>query len=111
MREPERCGSMLRLPRLRGAGASFRPRNEGPLMEGELSLAEAVLRGSSSAGGRVAVAVAGAEASGAGDTPSSSFAAAPGEDVSRVPPHMPQKRIPSGLSLPQRGQRTGPPEV
>ena len=33
------CGSMLRLARLRGAG-SFKPRNDGPLIEGA-----ALLRG------------------------------------------------------------------
>jgi hypothetical protein len=39
------CGSMLRLPRLRGADAgagSFNPRNDGPLMWGESIWAESV---------------------------------------------------------------------
>lgn len=92
---------MLKLPLLREVGGSLRPRKEGPLIEGELS----VLRGScGGAGGRVAVAVA-ALWGAAGEPRSVRDAAGAGDR--RVPPHIPQNRIESGLSLPQRGQRTG----
>ena len=77
---------------------------EGPLIDGELSAGG---RGCSGMAGRVAVAVA--DGCAAGEAPRSGLAA--GATESNVPPHIPQKRMVSGLSLPQRGQRTGSPSL
>jgi len=54
--------------------------------------------GEAGADDRVAITCAGAEATGA-------------DAGSSVAPHMPQKRLVSEFSLPQRGQRTGPPPL
>ena len=102
---------MLRLERFCGGG-SLSPRNDGPLMEAGRS---AVAEGA----GREAVTFwtggagdgAGVDRAMGGDVTGICAAAAAvwtgavtcvGRSVA---PHMPQKRLDSGFSLPQRGQR------
>src|SRR4029077_9884260 len=93
---------MLRLARLRGAGllraGSFNPRNDGPLIHGELS---ATGRGRTRAGSATTSAV-GEAATGTGGGAAVLGTGAGSSDA----PHMPQKRFPSEFSLPHRGQRT-----
>ena len=99
---------MLKLARVRRCGErSFRPRNDGPLIDG-CGCGIGALRGASvvcgrdgSAAGTVVGGVAGR---------CSGLAATGGADSSAAP-HMPQKRLPSGFSLPQREQRTYPPSL
>lgn len=102
---------MLRLARVRRCGErSFSPRNDGPLIDGE-GCAAGALRGASAVSGRDgsgAGEVGMAEAGVAGRC--SGLAATGGADSSAAP-HMPQKRLPSGFSLPQREQRTHPPSL
>ena len=99
---------MLKLARVRRCGErSFSPRNDGPLIEGEGGGAGA-LRGTSAVCGREA----GAEGIfGAGVAGRCSGLAATGGADRSAAPHMPQKRLPSGFSLPQREQRTHPPSL
>src|SRR6201989_2875807 len=97
---------MLRLECLRAervaAAGSFKPRNDGPLMEGGVCETVAERRGScAGAGAASTAAVFDAET----DTGCGGTAAWVGGDKS-VAPHMPQKRLLSGFSLPQRWQRT-----
>jgi TonB family protein len=108
-------GSMLRLPR-RGADSAsfgpgtFSPRNDGPLTTGPSSDAGFEVR--------AAVGFCGTGAEGAGEGIEGAPAARPaagvfptaGVAVSRLPPHMPQKRFPFEFSFPQRAQRTSPPD-
>src|ERR1700741_2930646 len=93
---------MLRLARLRGAGLPgaglLNPRNDGPLIEGELSTTG---RGRPWAGSATTSAVGEAETG----TGGASDALGRGAESSDAP-HMPQKRFPSEFSLPHRGQRT-----
>ena len=97
---------MLKLPRVRRCGdRSFSPRNDGPLIDGE-GCGAGALRGASAVCGRDgsgagAVGIFGADVAGR----CSGLAATGGADSSAAP-HMPQKRLPSEFSLPQREQRT-----
>ena len=99
---------MLRLARLRAdllGPASLNPRNEGPLMDGDVCETAVVERRSS---GAVVGAAAPSVAKGAGattDTGCGGAEVATGVDSSDAP-HIPQKRFWSRFSLPQRGQRT-----
>src|SRR5579859_2261327 len=100
------------LPRLDGVGlvgaGSFSPKNEGPLIDvfasgateaGALRTGSAELR----AGGRSV------PSAGVDPTLTACGLLARGAGASRVVPHIPQKRLSSGFSFPQRGQRTGSP--
>src|SRR5580704_6097706 len=97
---------MLKLARFRGPG-SFKPRNDGPLITGGASVSGAAVRcgicdvveaeGADAAGVETIVGLCAEGGAGAWAGGNS------------VPPHMPQKRFSSEFSLPQRGQRTGPP--
>jgi hypothetical protein len=105
---------MLKLARVRRCGErSFSPRNDGPLIDGE-GCGAGALRGASAVCGRDGTGV-GAEGAGgvagAGVTGRCSGLAATGGADSSAAPHMPQKRLPSGFSLPQREQRTHPPSL
>lgn len=100
---------MLKLARLRGGG-SFNPKKDGPLMTGASLDAEPRGGGGVRAGaGAVAVGEGSAVVAVAVCAGTEATAAA-GADNS-VAPHMPQKRFPSGFSLPQRAQRTDPPRL
>src|SRR5579885_1038786 len=105
---------MLKLARLRG-GASPRPRKEGPEIAGSLRGAGggggigtgAAGRGGSA--GRVGAVTTGegifGPALAARWVAVSGTAVTGGAGASRVAPHIPQKRLSPGLSLPQRLQR------
>src|SRR5580704_1838880 len=114
---------MLRLPRRRFAGGgSFNPRNDGPLIAGT---SEEIGSRTSSENGAparlgVAIGVIAAGAEGVGGTcplgtakgragTAGVSALTGGSACSSVAPHIPQKRLVAGLSLPQRGQRKRPP--
>ena len=89
-------------------GASLSPRNEGPLIE-------AVLSGTGTGALRCVSAdvrdgAASGRAAGVEPTPTACGAFDGGVGASNVVPHIPQKRLSSGFSLPQRGQRTGSPD-
>src|SRR5437899_5536896 len=95
---------MLRLARLRGAllpgVGSFNPRKDGPLIEDEDEPC-ATERGGSRAGSATALVAVGAAAIETGWGSAGFGAGVANSD----PPHMPQKRICSEFSLPQRLQR------
>jgi hypothetical protein len=98
--------SALKPARLAGAG-SLNPKKDGPLIGG--------VGPDSEAGGRTGSAVRGrAGADTVAAEPAEPIAvrcdwAPDGSAASSVAPHMPQKRLPSGFSLPHRAQRTDPP--
>lgn len=102
---------MLILARLDGVTrldcVSLSPRNDGPLIEGGST-------GTTGAEGLRAVSVdaRGGTVSGRADgvdaTPTACLFC-DGAGARSVVPHIPQKRLSSGLSLPQRGQRTDSP--
>lgn len=105
------CGSILKLPRVRRCGErSFSPKNDGPLIDGG-GCGVGALRGASAVCGRDG-AGAGADGTVVGGVTGrcGALAAIEGADSSAAP-HMPQKRLPSGFSLPQREQRTHPPSL
>lgn len=89
---------MLKLARLRGAfllgEGSFKPRNDGPLIEDEPSPTER--------GGSCTLAAVGAAAATETGWGSAGFGAG---DANSDAPHMPQKRFSSEFSLPQRLHR------
>src|SRR5690349_10534256 len=94
---------------LEGAG-SFNPKKDGPLIEVLSSEREA---GGVGCGGSTDV--RGGTASGRGlvdpePTLTGWGLLATGAGASNVVPHIPQNRFCSGFSLPQRGQRTDPPD-
>src|SRR5579872_7051673 len=104
---------MLKLARLRG-GASPRPRKEGPEIEGSLRGAGGGGTGVGAAGrggsaGRVGAVTTGegifGPALAARWVAVSGTAVTGGVGASRVAPHIPQKRLSPGLSLPQRLHR------
>src|SRR5271168_279807 len=118
---------MLRFPRRRVAGAgSFKPRKDGPLIAGTPvgnsaeSSAGTRTEASSENGaparpGEAIGETVGAGVEGAGGicppgTPEGLAAVStlPGTSASSVAPHIPQKRLVTGLSLPQRAQRKHP---
>jgi len=97
---------MLRLARdretgLRGGGL-FSPRNDGPLIDGESSVA-AGARGGSGLGDGTTSARIGV---GGGGTDTGCGFGVTDAGASSVAPHIPQKRFSAGFSLPHRGQRT-----
>ena len=101
---------MLRLARdretgLRGGGL-FSPRNEGPLIDGESSVAAGARGGSGLANGVVSPRI-GVGPGGGADT-GWGFGGI-GAGANNVAPHIPQKRLSAGFSLPHRGHRTEPP--
>src|SRR5262252_3339469 len=90
---------MLRLARDREtglrAGGLLSPRNDGPLIDGESSVAAGARGGSGLANGAA----------------SPRIGVGPGAGANNVAPHIPQKRFSPGFSLPHRGQRTDPPSL
>lgn len=97
---------MLILARLEGVTrlgeVSLSPRNDGPLIEGGSSdTGTGAFRGVGTRSGRV---------DGVEPTSTACGLFADGSGASRVVPHIPQKRLSSGFSLPQRGQRTDSPD-
>jgi hypothetical protein len=105
-------------------GGSLNPRNDGPLMvggscdtgaetRGGVEVCARVIAGAAVAGGaddRVAVLCADVEATATGAEAAGAELTAAGV-ASSLAPHIPQKRFSSEFSLPQRGQRTHPPEI
>lgn len=86
---------------------SLSPRNDGPLIEGGSSgTGTGAFRGASAG---VRVGAGSGRVAGVEPTPTAWALFADGAGASRVVPHIPQKRLSSGLSLPQRGQRTDSP--
>ena len=83
-----------------GAG-SFNPKNEGPLMEAGASVAGSGRGGSGWRGGS---ALRGREVEAGAEglvCPDDATCCGCALAASKVPPHIPQKRFPSGFSLPQ----------
>ena len=101
---------MLRLARDREtglrAGGLLNPRNEGPLIDGESSVAAGARGGSGLAIGTASPRIGVGPGTGA-DT-GWGFGGT-GAGANNVAPHIPQKRLSSGFSLPHRGQRNEPP--
>jgi hypothetical protein len=106
---------------VREEGGSLNPRNDGPLMEGgSCDTGAEALGGAAVCGlvitgaaveGRVGIVEADVEATPTGaEAPVGVEVTAAGV-ASNFAPHIPQKRFSSEFSLPQRGQRTRPPET
>lgn len=85
-------------------GGLLSPRNEGPLIDGISSGGGTGALRAVSAGGRDGT--ASGRVDGVEPTPTACGLFAEGAGASKVVPHIPQKRLSSGFSLPQRGQRT-----
>jgi len=106
---------MLILARLDGVtrvvGGSLSPKNDGPLIKGGslgTGAGTGTFRGVSV---DACVCAVSGRVDGADPTPTAWGLFAGGAGASRVVPHIPQKRLSSGLSLPQRGQRTQSPDL